>query len=39
VVDDDDVLAQIPDNARLVSVDTQTDRLINRALRYLGPYL
>lgn len=39
VVDDDDVLAQIPDNARLVNVNSEVDRLIQRAMRYLEGYL
>lgn len=39
VVDDDSVLAQIPDNGQLVGVDTQHQNLVDRASRYLDPYL
>jgi hypothetical protein len=39
VVDDDGVLAQIPDNARLVGVDTQQQNLVDTASRFLDPYL
>ncbi len=39
VVDDDSVLAQIPDNARLVGVDTQHQNLIQTANQFLRPYL
>jgi len=39
VVDDDSVIAQIPENARLVGVDTEYDNLVSMADRLLGPYL
>jgi len=39
VVDDDGVLAQIPENARLVGVETEHDNLVGMADRLLGPYL
>jgi len=39
VVDDDSVLAQIPENTRLVGVDTEYDNLVSMADRLLGPYL
>jgi len=39
VVDDDSVLAQIPENARLVGVQTEYDNLVSMADRLLGPYL
>jgi hypothetical protein len=39
VIDDDSVLAQIPDNGQLVGVQTQHQNLIAAANRDLGPYL
>lgn len=39
VVVDDDVLTQIPDDGQLVGVDTKAQRLMDRGLRYLEPYL
>ena len=39
VVDDDGVLAQIPDNARLAGVSTQHQNLVDTADRFLNPYL
>lgn len=39
LVDDDNVLAQIPDNGQLVGVDTQATNLLERAMKELGPYL
>lgn len=39
VMDDDGVIAQVPDNARLVSVDTEHQNLINMAQRLLDPHL
>lgn len=38
VIDDDSVLTQIPDNARLAGIDTQQDQLMNRASKYLDPH-
>lgn len=39
LVDDDSVLAQIPDNGQLVGVQTQRENLVQRADKELGPYL
>lgn len=39
VVEDDGVISQIPDNARLVSVDTEYQHYLDAADKYLGPYL
>jgi len=39
VVDDDSVLAQIPENTRLVGVQTEYDNLLSMADRLLNPYL
>lgn len=39
VVDDDDVLTQIPNNGQLVGLDTQHDNLMAAASRRLDPYL
>jgi hypothetical protein len=39
VVVDDDVLTAIPDNGQLVGVDTQAERLADRGMTYLEPYL
>jgi len=39
VVVDDDVLTAIPDNGQLVGVDTQAQRLADRGMQYLEPYL
>jgi len=39
VVDDDSVLAQIPDNGRLVGVQTQHQNLLDTATKLLDPYL
>lgn len=39
VADSDGVLAQIPENARLVGVETEHDHLVTMADRLLGPYL
>ena len=39
VLDEDGVITQIPDNARLAGVDTQHQNLINTANQFLKPYL
>ncbi len=39
VLEDDGVIAQIPENARLPSIDSEYDHLVTRARQYLGPYL
>ena len=39
VLEDDGVIAQIPDNARLANVQTEYDNLHSRAQTYLGGYL
>lgn len=39
LVDEDDVLSQIPDNGQLVGVDTQAQSHLDRAMKYLQPYL
>lgn len=39
VVDDDDVLAQVPDNGQLVGVQTQHQNLIDAASKRLDPYI
>lgn len=39
VVDDDNVLAQIPDNGQLIGVDTQHQNLLDAASRRLDPYI
>lgn len=39
VVVDDDVLTAIPNDGQLVGVDTQAQRLLDRGLRYLRPYI
>lgn len=39
VVVDDDVLTSIPDDGQLVGVDTQAQRLADRGMTYLEPYL
>jgi len=39
VVEDDGVIAQIPDNARLVNVSTEYQHYLDLADRLLGPYL
>jgi len=39
VVDDDSVLAQIPDNGQLVGVQTQHQNLLDTANKFLNPYL
>lgn len=39
VLDDDSVITQIPDNAKLVGVDTQHSNLVTVAGRFLDPYL
>jgi len=39
VLDDDGLLTQLPDNARLVGVETEHDNLLSMAARLLEPYL
>jgi hypothetical protein len=39
LVVDDDILTSLPDNGQLVGVDTQADRLLDRAMKYLRTYL
>lgn len=39
VVEDDGVLTQIPDNARLVDVATEHQHYLDRAQKYLNPYM
>jgi len=39
IVDDDDVLASIPDDGQLVGVDTQAQSHLDRAMTYLEPYM
>jgi hypothetical protein len=39
VMDDDSVLSQIPQNARIAGVDTQHQNLVDTASRFLDPYL
>jgi len=39
VVVDDDVLTAIPDSGQLVGIDTQAQRLLDRGMKYLDPYL
>lgn len=39
VIVEDDVLTAIPDNGQLVGVDTKAQRLMDRGMKYLGPYL
>jgi hypothetical protein len=39
LVVDDDVLTSLPDDGQLVGLDTQADRLLDRAMKYLRTYL
>jgi hypothetical protein len=39
VIADDDILSSLPDNGQLIGVDTQADRLADRAMKYLERYL
>jgi hypothetical protein len=39
VVVDDNVLTNIPDSGQLIGVDTQAERLVDRGMTYLEPYL
>lgn len=39
VIVEDDVLTAIPDNGQLVGIDTKAQRLLDRGLKYLNPYL
>ena len=39
LVVDDDILSSLPDDGQLVGLDTQADRLFDRAMKYLRTYL
>lgn len=39
LIDEDNVLAQVPDSGQLIGVDTQHQNLINAAEKYLRPYM